>query len=187
LKIFILHLKTKQLIKLRIMKKITLSIFVFLFAFVGLIAQNADSKWAIGLGPGVYMNTENSELGIAHEFYFSRYLSKTFDLRLSSNGGYESGGIDWQDVNLNLRVKLFKETAAVRPYLYGGGGYMWDNQNEGFAWNGGLGFKFPVSEKTSLFIEGGYVSGIEGERLSDVTPNTYVTTTDDLFKLTSIV
>lgn len=169
------------------MKKITISIFAMLFALGYSVAQNADSKWAIGLGPGIYHNNEKAQIGFAHEFYLSRYLSKTFDLRLSSNGGYEAGGIDWQDVNLNLRVKLFKETAAVRPYLYGGGGYMWDNQGAGFAWNGGLGFKFPVGEKTSLFLEAGYLSGVEGSRTATVPNYSYVTTTDDMFKLTSIV
>ncbi|HCE58897.1 MAG TPA: hypothetical protein DER09_13970, partial [Prolixibacteraceae bacterium] len=88
-------------------------------------------------------------------------------MRLNSNGGYESSGIDFEDVVLNLRYKLyngyiFSETAAVQPYLYGGGGYMWDNQAEGFAWNAGLGFKFPVSTNTSLFLEAGYKSGVEG-------------------------
>jgi outer membrane protein OmpA-like peptidoglycan-associated protein len=170
------------------MKKITISIFVLLFALGSTIAQNADSKWAIGLGPGVYYNLNKGKIGgFAHEFYVSRYLSKTFDLRLSSNGGYESGGIDFQDANLNLRVKFFSETAAVRPYLYGGGGYMWDNQAEGFAWNGGLGLKFPVGEKTSIFLEAGYLSGVEGSRIANGSSSTYVTTTDDIVKLTGIV
>jgi OmpA-OmpF porin, OOP family len=40
------------------MKKITL-LFLSLFMVLGTaIAQNADSKWAIGLGPGIYHNNE---------------------------------------------------------------------------------------------------------------------------------
>ncbi len=155
------------------------------------IAQNADSKWAIGLGPGVSYNLNKGEVGgIMHEFYLSRYLSPAFDLRLNSNGGYKKnndGVIDFQDVYLNLRWKLFKESAAVRPYLYGGGGYMWDNQGEGFAWNAGLGFKFPISTNTSLFIETGYTSGVEGTRAGTVWDYRQVTTTDDMMKLTGIV
>ena len=172
------------------MKKITL-VFLSIFMVLGTaIAQNADSKWAIGLGPGIYNNNEKGQIGFAHEFYLSRYLSPAFDLRLNSNGGYESGGIDFQDVYLNLRWKLLKETASVRPYLYGGGGYMWDNQAEGFTWNAGLGFKFPVSANTSLFIEAGYVNGIESDRYSyaDGGGNYPVTdVADDMLKLTGIV
>lgn len=174
------------------MKKITLSFIAFFLVFGAAMAQNADSKWAIGLGPGIYHNNQKGEIGFAHEFYISRYLNPSLDLRLNSNGGYESSGIDFQDAVLNLRYKLyngyiFSETAAVQPYLFGGGGYMWDNQAEGFAWNAGLGFKFPVSTNTSLFIEAGYKSGIEGTRGSSTNPGVPVTVTDDMFKLTGIV
>lgn len=174
------------------MKKITLSFIAFFLAFSAAMAQNADSKWAIGLGPGIYHNNQKGKIGFAHEFYISRYLNPSFDLRLNSNGGYQSSGIDFQDAVLNLRYKLyngyiFSETAAVQPYLFGGGGYMWDNQGEGFAWNAGLGFKFPVSTNTSLFIEAGYKSGVEGTRGANNNPNYPVTVTDDMFKLTGIV
>ena len=139
------------------MKKIKLSFIAFFLAFSAAMAQNADSKWAIGLGPGIYHNNQKGKIGFAHEFYISRYLNPSFDLRASSNGGYQSSGIDFQDLTLNLRYKLyngyiFSETAAVQPYLFGGGGYMWDNQADAFAWSAGLGFKFPLNANTSLFI-----------------------------------
>jgi hypothetical protein len=60
---------------------------------------------------------KKGKIGFAHEFYLSRYLSPAFDLRLNSNGGYQNNGVDFQDVYLNLRWKLLKETSAVRPYL----------------------------------------------------------------------
>lgn len=182
------------------MKKITLLFFAVLFILGTGYAQNADSKWAIGLGPGVYYNLNKGELdGFAHEFYISRYLGPSFDLRLNSNGGYTkiggSTGIDFQNVYLNLRYKLyngyiFSETAAVQPYLYGGGGMIWDNSEKGFAFNAGLGFKFPVSTNTSLFIEAGYVSGVEGTRgawVEEKDAFIQVTQKDDLMKLTGIV
>jgi outer membrane protein OmpA-like peptidoglycan-associated protein len=169
------------------MKKVTLLLLSFLMVLGTAIAQNADSKWAIGLGPGIYHNNEKGKIGFAHEFYLSRYLSPAFDLRLNSNGGYQSGGIDFQDVYLNLRWKLLKETASVRPYIYGGGGYMWDNQAEGFSYNLGAGFKFPVSTNTSIFIEGGFTNGVEGTRGANGDPNYPVTVSDDMLKLTSIV
>lgn len=169
------------------MKKITL-VFLSIFMVLGAaIAQNADSKWAIGLGPGIYHNNEKGKIGFAHEFYLSRYLSPAFDLRLNSNGGYQNNGVDFQDIYLNLRWKLLKETSAVRPYLYGGGGYMWDNQAEGFSWNAGLGFKFPISTNTSLFLETGFTNGIEGTRAGTVPDYRQVTVSDDMLKLTGIV
>ena len=119
------------------MKKITLVLLILVIVFGNSIAQNSDSKWAIGLGPGSYYNLNKGKVGgIAHEIYISRYLSPSFDLRINSNGGYESGGIDFQDAYLNFRYKLYngyllKEDAAVQPYIYGGGGMMWDNDANG--------------------------------------------------------
>lgn len=187
-----------------IMKKFALFFFA-LFVLGSAYAQNADSKWAIGLGPGINYNLGKGEIGgLSHEFYLSRYLNPSFDLRLNSNGGYGDGGVDFQDVYLNLRYKLnngyiLSETASVQPYLYGGGGMMWDNmgyadkggaEGKGFAWNAGLGFKFPIKTNTSLFIEAGYVSGVEGTRGTFVNGKTYpatVNTTDNIMKLTGIV
>ena len=82
---------------------------------------------------------------------------------------------------------MLSETAKVQPYLFGGGGMMWDNIENGFAWNAGLGFKFPVSTNTSLFLEAGYVSGVEGTRGGTVPDYSSVVVTDDMFKLTGIV
>jgi outer membrane protein OmpA-like peptidoglycan-associated protein len=175
------------------MKKITLFLLIFSIVIGNSIAQNADSKWGIGLGPGSYFNLNKGKVGgIAHEIYISRYLSPSFDLRVNSNGGYESGGIDFQNTYLNLRYKLyngylFKETSLVQPYIYGGGGMMWDNNAEGFAWNAGLGFKFRIGTNTALFIEGGYTNGIEGSRAGTVPDYRQVTAKDDMLKLTAIV
>ena len=175
------------------MKKITLLLFILVIVFGNSIAQNSDSKWAIGLGPGSYYNLNKGKVGgIAHEIYISRYLSPSFDLRINSNGGYESGGIDFQDAYLNFRYKLYngyllKEDAAVQPYIYGGGGMMWDNDANGLSWNVGAGLKIPLGINTSLFIEGGYTNGIEGTRAATVPNYTQVTTVDDMIKLTTIV
>ena len=178
------------------MKKITILLLMLFTTFWVALSQNSDSKWGIGLGPGSYYNLNKGKVGgLAHEFYVSRYLNPSFDVRINSNGGYESGGVDFQNVYLNVRYKLyngyiFKEDAAIQPYLYGGGGMLWDNQSEGFAWNAGIGFKFPISDNTSLFIEGGYTNGIEGTRRGYIDGVTYlsmVTVTDDMIKLTAIV
>ncbi len=150
------------------MKKSTLLFLSLFFVFGSVIAQNAEKKWAIGLGPGVYNNNQKAELGFAADAYLSRYLNPSFDLMINLEGGFQSY-VDWVNPMLKLRYKLFNgyifsETAAIQPYLYGAGGILWDNQTNGFSWDAGLGFKFPVSANTSLFIEGGFKSGVEGTR-----------------------
>jgi OmpA-OmpF porin, OOP family len=45
-------------------------------------------------------------------------------------------------------------TSAVQPYLFGGVGYMFDNDSEGVNFKGGVGTKFPIGESTSL-VSGG--------------------------------
>ncbi len=150
------------------MKKIALFILACMFAFGGLIAQNADSKWALGLGAGAFGNIDQSYMGFMPEIYLSRYLSPTFDLMLKNETGLRDGGIDVNDVLLNLRLKLangkiMDEKSAFQPYLFGGVGYLSDNQTNGVNFNGGAGAKFPISANTSIYVEGAYLSGIESE------------------------
>ncbi|HZH71517.1 MAG TPA: OmpA family protein [Mariniphaga sp.] len=170
------------------MKKLTMIFLSILF--VGTVfAQNADKKWAIGLGPGGYYNLEKEELGFLGEFYVSRYLSPTFDLMLKSEVGLEDGGYDFANPSMNLRLKFFNDRmmsadSKVQPYLFGGVGYMMDNKAQGVNFKGGLGSKFPISPNTSLYLEAGYLKGIEGERHIDevLTP-----VTDNLVKLSGII
>ena len=169
------------------MKKFTL-LFLSLFILGTAFAQNADNKWAIGLGPGIFQNLEKNDLGFLGEFYISRYLSPTFDLRLKTDGGLYSEGIDFVNPALDLRLKLFNgkilsENSAVQPYIYAGAGYLFDNleqnggtDNAGLNFNAGIGSKFPISPNTSLYLEAGYIHGIEGyrhvnEQLSSVQDN----------------
>jgi OmpA-OmpF porin, OOP family len=171
------------------MKKFTL-FFLALFFTIGLsMAQNAEKKWAIGLGPGVYHNLEKKELNFMGELYLSRYLSPSFDLMLKNEMGIYSEGIDFFNPLLNLRYKFYNgsiisETAAVQPYLYGGVGYLMDNMSEGVNFNAGVGSKFPLSPNTSLFLEAGYINGIEGERhINGVKQNV----TDNFLKVNGII
>ncbi|RIH63008.1 OmpA family protein [Mariniphaga sediminis] len=162
------------------MKRFTL-FFLSLFILGSAFAQNAEKKWAIGLGPGLYYNLEKEDMGFLGEFYISRYLSPTFDLRLKTEGGFVSDGVDIMNPSLDLRLKFYNgkmlsETSAVQPYLFGGVGYLFDNLQEGVNFNAGVGSKFPISPNTSLFLEAGYIHGIDGERhvndqLTDVHDN----------------
>ncbi len=174
------------------MKKVTLFFLSLFFVFGTALAQNADKKWAIGLGPGLYNNNNKQEVGIAADLYLSRYLTPSFDLMLKSEAGFNDDGIDFFNPLLSLRYKLYNgyilsEKAGVRPYLFGGAGWMWDNRAKGFSWDAGLGFKVPIGENVSLFLEGGYKAGIEGTRSSTVAPYKAVTVVDDMTKLTSII
>ncbi len=171
------------------MKKFTL--FFLSLVFVGSVfAQNADKKWAIGLGPGIYNNMDKEETNFLGEFYLSRYLSPTFDLMLKTDVGFIEEGVDFVNPWLNLRLKFFNgkilsETSAVQPYLYGGVGNLWDNHESGINFNAGLGSKFPLSPSTSLYLEAGYKSAIEGWRYNDVGES--MTVNDDFLKVSGII
>jgi len=170
------------------MKKFTL-LFLSLFIMGTAFAQNADKKWAIGLGPGVSQNLEKNELSFLGDFYVSRYLSPSFDLMLKAQGGFNDDGVDFFNPVLNFRFKFFNgsilsETSSIQPYLYAGPGYMMDNMQEGVNFNAGLGSKFPISPNTSLYLEAGYIHGIEGERHVD---EVLETVTDNFIKLSGII
>ncbi len=146
------------------MKKFTLFLLSLFFVFGSVIAQNAEKKWAIGLGPGIDYNLNTKKADVLGDLYFSRYLSPRFDLMLDSRMSFEKSGVDVFNPLLNLRLKLFKEDNAIQPYLFGGVGYLWDNTKTGVNFDGGAGLKFPVSPNTSLYVAGSYVNGIKGVR-----------------------
>jgi outer membrane protein OmpA-like peptidoglycan-associated protein len=172
------------------MKKFTL-FFLALFVAVGIsLAQNAEKKWAIGLGPGVYYNLDIEKVGFMPEFYLSRYLSPTFDLMLKGDmgigGDEDAAGVDIFNPALNLRLKLnngkiLAEDSGIQPYLFGGPGMLWDNGENGVNFNAGIGSKFPISPNTSLYLEAGYINGIESEKEGGIAAE------DDFVKLTGII
>jgi outer membrane protein OmpA-like peptidoglycan-associated protein len=164
------------------MKKITLLFLSIVFAVGAVMAQDSEKKWAIGLGPGMDINSNSNEKNALLDLYFSRYLNPSFDLMLDTRMGFYGpniekfffgDGTDLVNPLLNLRYKLsngyiFKENSKIQPYLFGGLGYLWDNQASGVNFDGGAGVKVPIgkSKNTSLFVAASYVKGIEGKRLS---------------------
>lgn len=176
------------------MKRFTFLTLTLLLT-IGVFAQNADNKWAIGIGAGGYYTNVINDVsgrydngfGFTPELYLSRYLSPSFDLYLKSNLGLWNSttvvhNLDMAKFALNLRYKLFNDLlfssdSKVQPYVFAGGGLLQDHNTSGATWNGGLGFKFPVGDNTSLYLEGGYLRGIEA-----VTPNTR--DRDDFMKAT---
>lgn len=157
------------------MKRIIL-LSLFLSTAMVLSAQTADKKWAVGLGAGAYYGNTLEGTGFSSEFYLSRYLNSSFDLMLLNNLGFGNSEIkstlDMGSTFLNLRYKLnngyiVNEESAVQPYLYAGPGYIQDNETESLNWNAGLGFKFPLSSSVALFVEGGFIEGLEGDKATD--------------------
>ncbi|MEN8118057.1 MAG: OmpA family protein [Bacteroidota bacterium] len=172
------------------MKKITILLLAVFFIAGAAISQNADHKWAIGLGPGVNVNWNTADPNLMGNVYLSRYLSPSFDLMLDTRAGFFNEGWDFLNPLLNLRYKfnngyIFDENSAVQPYLFGGVGYLWDNLSDGVNFDGGLGFKFPISKNTSLFVAGSFVTGIDGQRHNAA--GNLVDVTDHHVQLTTIV
>ncbi len=145
------------------MKKFTFTIIALLFVGMA-FSQTAEKKWALGLQGGIYDNIDKSEVGFTPGLYLSRYLSPSFDIFLRDELGLldadKTHQLDLSNVALNLRYKLLKDSKVI-PYLYGGLGYLQDNQETGVNFNAGIGTKFMVSPSVGLFLEGGYIDGIE--------------------------
>jgi OmpA-OmpF porin, OOP family len=146
------------------MKKIILLSLILAFA-AAVNAQTADKKSAIGIGAGAYGTLNNGGVGLMPELYFSRYLSPRLDFMLKTDMGVFNSkllnNLDLVNPFLNLRLKLSGETSHFRPYLFAGPGYLWDNRVSAFNYDLGLGGKYYMKSATALYVEAGYVRGIE--------------------------
>jgi len=146
------------------MKKLLLLSLILAFT-ASLNAQTIDKKWGFGGGAGAYGTLENGGIGIMPELYFSRYLSPRFDIMLKGDMGiYRTPLVNTLDlVNpfLNLRFKLSGEDKNLRPYLFAGPGYLWDNGTDAVNFDLGLGTKYYIKPAAALYLEAGYIRGIE--------------------------
>ena len=146
------------------MKKILLLFTAFLL-LQSAFAQTEDKKWGIGAGVGAYGNLNNSSIGFMPELYLSRYLSPRLDLMLKSDFGLFNSkltnNLDFVNPFLNLRFKLTDESKNFRPYLFAGPGYLADNGESGLNFDLGVGSKYYISPATALYLEAGYINGIE--------------------------
>ncbi|MBA4410529.1 MAG: thrombospondin type 3 repeat-containing protein [Bacteroidota bacterium] len=146
------------------MKKLILLLLIVAFT-ISSHAQTIDKKWGLGGGAGAYGTLENGGIGIIPELYLSRYLSPRFDIMLKGNMGiYRTilqSNLDFVNPFLNLRLKLSGEDSNLRPYLFAGPGYLFDNGVEAFNFDLGLGSKYYMSSNFALYMEAGYIRGIE--------------------------
>ena len=154
------------------MKKILLLSLILAFT-ASLYAQTSDKKWAIGGGFGAYGTLENGGIGIMPELYLSRYLSPRFDLMLKGDiGVFRTGlksNLDMVNPFLNLRFKLSDESKNLRPYLFAGPGYLADNGVSAVNFDAGLGAKYYMNPKAALYMEAGYIRGIESTTYNNIT------------------
>lgn len=141
---------------------------VFLLFIFSVSAQSSDQKWGIGIGSGVYGSLENNSLGYMPELTFSRYISPSFDVSLTGNLGLANNKIvsnlDIVMAGIHGHYKLYNglilpETSLLKPYVYGGPGYIWDNDGKSLNLDLGLGLKYNIKRNVALYAQGGYIMG----------------------------
>ena len=146
------------------MRKLLLLCFILAFT-ASLNAQTSDKKWGIGGGFGAYGTLNHGGIGIMPELYLSRYLSPKLDFMLKGDiGVYNSilvNHLDLVNPFLNLRYKFSDQTKNFRPYIYAGPGYLYDNSVSAFNFDLGIGGKYYVKPATALYLEAGYIRGVE--------------------------
>lgn len=146
------------------MKKLLLLSLILAFT-ASLNAQTSDKKWGFGGGFGAYGTLENGQIGVMPELYLSRYLSPRVDLMLKGDiGVFRSNlksNLDLVNPFLNLRLKLADESKNLRPYLFAGPGFLADNGETAFNFDLGLGAKYYLNDHMALYMEAGYLRGLE--------------------------
>jgi hypothetical protein len=90
-------------------------------------------------------------LGLGVNYFFTRYLGIGSDL-YSEDSGHAL--IDSTSISLIGRLPIGE--SGVAPYIFGGGGYQFDEFAQRFAHAGG-GFEFRFARHSSVFIDGRFV------------------------------
>ncbi len=144
------------------------NLFLLFIAIVLLqpaFAQTSDKKWGIGAGLGAYGTWNEDGVGLMPELYLSRYLSPRLDLMLKGDLGLFNSALtndlDLANAFLNLRYKLTDENKKFRPYLFAGPGFLKDNMETGLNFDLGVGGKYYFNPNTALYVDAGYMNGIE--------------------------
>jgi OmpA-OmpF porin, OOP family len=187
------------------MKRIALLLFIALLA-LGSSGQTMQRRLALGVGAGIYDanrhlagddNNKRSSLYFTPEAYLSWCASNSFDVILAKmsmgfkpiNGSTSTDFVNFGVANLRYKFandKIFKLSSKIQPYLFAGPIFLNDNKqkNDDFGnklgYDFGLGFKFPLSKITSLYLEGGYLDGV-GNVSDNGGPHKYK---DNLMKVT---
>lgn len=164
------------------MKKLLLLTLILAFT-ISLNAQTSDKKWGFGGGFGAYGTLENGQIGVMPELYLSRFLSPRFDLMLKGDLGVFrtnlKNNLDLVNPFLNLRFKLANETKNLRPYLFAGPGLLADNGVSALNFDLGIGAKYQLNDRSALYMEAGYINGIESTTYDKITG------TENIWKVTA--
>ena len=152
------------------------NIFILLVATLfctPVFAQTQDKQWGIGLGAGVYHNDGVDKFGFMPQFSIGRYINPSFDATFQTELGFLNepdvdGSTDIANFSLNLKYKLnngyiINESSGVKPYIYAGPTYLFDNHTEDIDVHAGVGSRFRISPSVDFFVEGGYIDGLELE------------------------
>jgi hypothetical protein len=158
------------------MKSATLLILTIIGTVTTLSAQfsrNNNKNWYIGIGAGVSYNEDKSVYSPMQNVYVARYINPSSDILLENRLTYLEG-IDFINPLLNLRYKLnngylFDENIPIKPFVFGGPGYMWMDGANGFNFNGGAGVKYWFKQSMSICITGVYIKNIEEISGADMT------------------
>jgi OOP family OmpA-OmpF porin len=146
------------------MKRVIAVSLILAFAAVGM-AQTSEKKWGAAAGLGAYGSINDGGVGLMPELYLSRYLSNRFDVMLKGDLGVFNSKltskVDLASPFLNLRYKLSGEEKKFRPYLFAGPGLLADNGNKAFSFDLGLGTKYYFNSGTALYLDAGYINGID--------------------------
>jgi OmpA-OmpF porin, OOP family len=146
------------------MKKLLLFLLAIVLA-TGINAQTSDKKWGLGFGLGGYGTLNNGGIGFMPELYFGRYICPRLDIALKGDVGLFRSNLknDLDLVNplLNLNFKLSGESSKLRPYVFAGPGYLFDNNTSAVNFDLGLGAKCYLGPNTALYMEAAYLRGLE--------------------------
>jgi len=89
--------------------------------------------------------------GAGVNYFFTKYIGISADAEIGDNG---NRFVDSASGNLVLRLPL--DAAHLAPYVFGGGGGIFDPRSEWMA-DGGAGIDFRINHWTGIFIDGRYV------------------------------
>jgi hypothetical protein len=89
--------------------------------------------------------------GVGANYFFTRYFGIGGDAYTENTAG---SFVDNTSGNLVARLPL--GTSGLAPYIFGGGGYQFDQVQQGFG-QGGAGLEYRFTEKWGVFVDARYV------------------------------
>lgn len=100
-------------------------------------------------------NTDNDRWGggLGFNYFFTPFLGLGVDSAVHDNRG---SFVDF--VNASLIARFPVEDAGIAPYVFGGGGRMFD-PTDAWSVHAGVGFEFRLNPTTGIFIDGRYAWG----------------------------